>query len=78
MFQNHTDFLSSRLNSLGAEVLYEKAREYIGDTNEKVVFDLYSGTGTICTDPCAGCEESGWCGDCRRSGRSSKRKCEVK
>ena len=34
-------------NSLGAEVLYEKAREYIGDTNEKVVFDLYSGTGTI-------------------------------
>ena len=26
---------------------YEKAREYIGDTNEKVVFDLYSGTGTI-------------------------------
>ena len=28
-------------------MLYEKAREYIGDTNEKVVFDLYSGTGTI-------------------------------
>ena len=27
--------------------IYEKAREYIGDTNEKVVFDLYSGTGTI-------------------------------
>ena len=34
-------------NSLGAEVLYEKAREYIGDTNDQVVFDLYSGTGTI-------------------------------
>lgn len=34
-------------NSLGAEVLYSKAREYIGDTNDKVVFDLYSGTGTI-------------------------------
>ena len=34
-------------NSLGAEVLYEKAREYIGDTKDKVVFDLYSGTGTI-------------------------------
>ena len=34
-------------NSLGAEVLYKTAREFIGDTNEKVVFDLYSGTGTI-------------------------------
>lgn len=38
-------------NSLGAEVLYEAARSYIGneltgDAN-KVVFDLYSGTGTI-------------------------------
>mgnify|MGYP003289598933 FL=1 len=34
-------------NSLGAEVLYSKAREYIGDTKAQVVFDLYSGTGTI-------------------------------
>ncbi len=41
-------------NSLSAEVLYETAREYVGDLNEgeaakkdKVVFDLYSGTGTI-------------------------------
>lgn len=34
-------------NSLGAEVLYETAREYLGDTRNKVVFDLYSGTGTI-------------------------------
>ena len=34
-------------NSLGAEVLYSKAREYIGDTKDQVVFDLYSGTGTI-------------------------------
>lgn len=34
-------------NSLGAEVLYETARSYIGDTKDKVVFDLYSGTGTI-------------------------------
>ncbi len=34
-------------NSLGAEVLYEKAREYIGDIGGKVIFDLYSGTGTI-------------------------------
>lgn len=34
-------------NSLGAEVLYEAARSYIGDTKDKVIFDLYSGTGTI-------------------------------
>jgi 23S rRNA (uracil-5-)-methyltransferase RumA len=34
-------------NSLGAEVFYQKAREYIGDIGGKVVFDLYSGTGTI-------------------------------
>lgn len=34
-------------NSLGAEVLYEKAREYVGATDGKVIFDLYSGTGTI-------------------------------
>ena len=38
-------------NSLGAEVLYQTAREYIGDAlNEKAdktVYDLYSGTGTI-------------------------------
>lgn len=34
-------------NSLGAEVLYEKARSYVGETRDKVIFDLYSGTGTI-------------------------------
>lgn len=39
-------------NSLGAEVLYEAARKYIGQINDggipdKIVFDLYSGTGTI-------------------------------
>lgn len=34
-------------NSLGAEVLYETAREFVGDTKDKVIFDLYSGTGTI-------------------------------
>lgn len=38
-------------NSLGAEVLYQTARDYIGDSltaeADKVVFDLYSGTGTI-------------------------------
>ena len=34
-------------NSLAAEVLYSVVRQYIGDTKDKVVFDLYSGTGTI-------------------------------
>jgi 23S rRNA (uracil-5-)-methyltransferase RumA len=34
-------------NSLGAEVLYQTAREYIGETKDKLIFDLYSGTGTI-------------------------------
>lgn len=42
-------------NSYSAEVLYETARSYIGDLGssradgapDKVVFDLYSGTGTI-------------------------------
>lgn len=40
-------------NSLGAEVLYTKAREFIlsgsdeDDLADKTVFDLYSGTGTI-------------------------------
>ncbi len=34
-------------NSRGAEVLYRTAREFIGDTKDKVIFDLYSGTGTI-------------------------------
>ena len=34
-------------NSLGAELLYETARSYIGETKDRVIFDLYSGTGTI-------------------------------
>lgn len=34
-------------NSLGAEVLYETARSYVGETKDKLIFDLYSGTGTI-------------------------------
>ena len=53
-----TPFSFLQTNSLGAEVLYETAREFIGDAlpsgtdadvaeHGKVVFDLYSGTGTI-------------------------------
>ena len=53
-----TPFSFFQTNSLGAEVLYQTAREFIGDAlpsdavsgtgeREKVVFDLYSGTGTI-------------------------------
>ena len=42
-----TPFSFFQTNSLGAEVLYSAAREYIGDTKDMTVFDLYSGTGTI-------------------------------
>ena len=42
-----TPFSFFQTNSLGAEVLYETARSYIGETKDKVIFDLYSGTGTI-------------------------------
>lgn len=42
-----TPFSFFQTNSLGAEVLYEKARSYVGDIENQVVFDLYSGTGTI-------------------------------
>lgn len=34
-------------NSYGAEKLYETVREFAGDVSDKIVFDLYSGTGTI-------------------------------
>ncbi len=46
-----TPFSFFQTNSLGAEVLYETAREFIfGESKEKkagTVYDLYSGTGTI-------------------------------
>lgn len=42
-----TPFSFFQTNSLGAEVLYDTARSFVGDTKDKVIFDLYSGTGTI-------------------------------
>ena len=42
-----TPFSFFQTNSLGAEVLYSLARDYIGDTKDMTIFDLYSGTGTI-------------------------------
>ena len=42
-----TPFSFFQTNTPGAELLYEKVREYIGELGEKTVFDLYSGTGTI-------------------------------
>lgn len=48
-----TPFSFFQTNSLGAEVLYSTVRSYIGQLSDaegepdKVVFDLYSGTGTI-------------------------------
>jgi len=34
-------------NTSGAELLYEKGFSMLGDLSDKVVYDLYSGTGTI-------------------------------
>ena len=42
-----TPFSFFQTNSLGAEVLYSKAREYVGETKDAIIYDLYSGTGTI-------------------------------
>lgn len=62
-----TPFSFFQTNSLGAEVLYDTVRQYIGDTSGQKVFDLYSGTGTIAQILGAGggaCDRSG---DRRRS-----------
>ena len=44
-----SQFSFFQTNSLGAEVLYDTVREYVGELGkgESIVFDLYSGTGTI-------------------------------
>lgn len=42
-----TTFSFFQTNSFGAEVLYKIARDFVGDTKDKTVYDLYSGTGTI-------------------------------
>ena len=47
-----SQFSFFQTNSLGAEVLYETTREFLGEINadgknDSTVFDLYSGTGTI-------------------------------
>lgn len=34
-------------NTFGAEKLYSIVREFVGDTKNNIVYDLYSGTGTI-------------------------------
>ncbi|MBQ9156220.1 MAG: 23S rRNA (uracil(1939)-C(5))-methyltransferase RlmD [Eubacterium sp.] len=34
-------------NTASAEVLYSRVREYVGDTKDTLIYDLYSGTGTI-------------------------------
>ena len=42
-----TPFSFFQTNSLGAEVLYSLAREYVCSVDGQLVYDLYSGTGTI-------------------------------
>lgn len=42
-----TPFSFFQPNSVGAEVLYDTVREYIGDIHNMTIYDLFSGTGTI-------------------------------
>jgi len=42
-----TPYSFFQTSSKGAEALYGKVREYVGDTAGQVVYDLYCGTGTI-------------------------------
>ena len=42
-----TPFSFFQPNSKAAEVLYSTVREYLGDMKGKVLYDLFSGTGTI-------------------------------
>lgn len=44
---NISPFSFFQTNTKGAEVLYSKVREFIGETDDKTIFDLYCGTGTI-------------------------------
>lgn len=34
-------------NTAGAKLLYDRVRTYVGNTEDRTVYDLYSGTGTI-------------------------------
>ncbi|MGH4050958.1 MAG: 23S rRNA (uracil(1939)-C(5))-methyltransferase RlmD [Clostridium sp.] len=40
-------FAFFQTNTKGAEKLYSLVRDFLGDSSDKVVFDLYCGTGTI-------------------------------
>ncbi|HEY5563197.1 MAG TPA: 23S rRNA (uracil(1939)-C(5))-methyltransferase RlmD [Clostridiaceae bacterium] len=42
-----SSFSFFQTNTKGAEKLYSIVRDFIGDTKDKTVFDLYCGTGTI-------------------------------
>lgn len=42
-----TAFSFFQTNSLGAEKLYSIVKDFAGNTKDKVIFDLYCGTGTI-------------------------------
>lgn len=44
---NISPFSFFQTNTYGAEKLYEVVREYLGESKDKTIFDLYCGTGTI-------------------------------
>ena len=78
-----TPFSFFQTNSLGAEVLYQTAREFIGDSlgrknRTKTVYDLYSGTGTIAQILSPAAKECNRCGDRGGSRGSCERECTVK
>ena len=68
-------------NSPGAEVLYETARDFIGSAGagarDGILFDLYSGTGTI-AQIMSGSQTGNRCGNRGRSSMGSPEKCSVK
>ena len=70
-----TPFSFFQPNSRGAEILYQTVREYIGDTKDKVVFDLYERNRNDRSD-CSGCCKTGdWRGDHTGGSGSGKREC---
>ena len=66
-------------NSYSAEVLYQTARDYVGDLggSDKTVFDLYSGTGTIAQLMAPAAGKGHRCGDRGGSRGGSKEKCRC-
>ena len=53
-------------NSKQAYELYKITREFAGLTGNEVVYDLYTGTGTIAQFVAKNAKKSNWCRVCSR------------